>query len=117
MADAPRKVARRPYRPAGRNSEARRLYYTAAWRRIRATHLAGSPLCVACMREGRPVNATDVDHVSPHKGKHHIFYDANNLQSLCHACHSRKTATEDGGFGRVRHNEAGEGKKLPTGGR
>ena len=72
---------------------------------------------MACMREGRPVNATDVDHVRPHKGKQQPFFDATNLQSLCHACHSRKTATEDGGFGRARHNEAGEVKKLPTGGR
>jgi 5-methylcytosine-specific restriction protein A len=29
------------------------------------------------------------------------FWDfANNVQGLCHSCHSRKTATEDGGFGR-----------------
>ena len=110
MADAPRRVSRRPYRATGRCAEARRLYYTAAWQRIRATHLSSSPLCVVCITEGRPVAATDVDHVRPHQGNHQLFFDATNLQSLCHACHSRKTATEDGGFGRARRNEAGEGK-------
>ena len=29
-----------------------------------------------------------------------LLYDERNLQALCHECHSRKTATEDGGFGR-----------------
>ena len=28
-----------------------------------------------------------------------LLYDERNLQALCHECHSRKTATEDGGFG------------------
>ena len=43
--------------------------------------------------------ATDVDHIVPHRGDARLLYDENNLQSLCKSCHSRKTATEDGGFG------------------
>jgi 5-methylcytosine-specific restriction protein A len=30
------------------------------------------------------------------------FWDWDNLSALCHACHSRKTATQDGGFGHPR---------------
>ncbi len=26
-------------------------------------------------------------------------YEFDNLQSMCHSCHSRKTVTTDGGFG------------------
>ena len=36
----------------------------------------------------------------PHKGDRSLLYDERNLQALCHECHSRKTVTEDGGFGR-----------------
>jgi 5-methylcytosine-specific restriction protein A len=52
-----------------------------------------------CVREGRLTVATDVDHIVPHKGPTDpAFYALANLQSLCHACHSRKTATIDSGF-------------------
>jgi 5-methylcytosine-specific restriction protein A len=44
--------------------------------------------------------AQDVDHKVPLRdgGTHHW----SNLQALCHRCHSRKTAREDGRFGAVR---------------
>ena len=38
--------------------------------------------------------ATDVDHVEDHKGNWEKFIDRDNLQSLCHRCHSRKTMRE-----------------------
>jgi 5-methylcytosine-specific restriction protein A len=28
-----------------------------------------------------------------------LFWDQSNWQPLCHTCHSKKTAREDGGFG------------------
>ena len=31
----------------------------------------------------------------------YAMWDEENLQALCHACHSRKTAAEDGGFGNI----------------
>lgn len=43
---------------------------------------------------GRPARATDVDHIRPHNGDWSVFTDRNNLQSLCHACHSAKTMRE-----------------------
>lgn len=45
---------------------------------------------------------TDVDHIVPHRGDPELLYDEANLQSLCHECHSKKTAREDGGFGNGR---------------
>jgi 5-methylcytosine-specific restriction protein A len=58
-----------------------------------------------CQAEGHTVSATDVDHITPHKGNKELFYDVSNLQSLCHSHHSQKTAKEDGGFGnKIRGN-------------
>ena len=72
--------------------------YGRAWQRTRLTILAGSPLCVVCLAAGIEKTATDVDHITPKaRGGRDEF---SNLQSLCHECHSEKTAREDGGFGR-----------------
>jgi 5-methylcytosine-specific restriction protein A len=43
--------------------------------------------------------ATDVDHIRRVSGADDpLFWDASNHQPVCHSCHSRKTATMDGGF-------------------
>ncbi|AVU01202.1 HNH endonuclease [Xanthomonas oryzae pv. oryzae] len=93
----------KPYKEDSKQAQrrqARRALPTNAtqWRRLRAAHLAAEPLCRQCAGVGRVVAATDVDHIDG--------YDSNNapenLQSLCHACHSRKTAKENGGFGTSR---------------
>ena len=48
---------------------------------------------------GRP--STDVDHIIPIEGqKDPLFFDVENVQALCHSCHSKKTASIDGGYGR-----------------
>jgi 5-methylcytosine-specific restriction protein A len=79
--------------------------YGAAWQKARAAYLAKHPLCRDIHRShaGRVVLATDVDHIVPHRGDKSLFWDSSNWQPLCHECHSRKTALEDGGFGRYRH--------------
>ncbi len=64
--------------------------YDANWRRLRASFLAQHPLCVACEAIGRTVVATDVDHIVPRRAGGSDRDE--NLQPLCHACHSRKTA-------------------------
>jgi 5-methylcytosine-specific restriction protein A len=69
--------------------------YGARWRRARAYYLAQHPICVRCGDI-----ATVVDHSTPHKGDTVLFWDKSNWQSLCKQCHDRKTAIEDGGFGR-----------------
>lgn len=75
--------------------------YDATWQRLRLMYLRDNPLCVECERQGEIVAATDVDHITPiASGGERL--DESNLQSLCRSCHSRKTVTEDGGFGRNR---------------
>ena len=78
------------------NSSARG--YGHAWRtRVRPAALAREPLCRFCLEQGRTVQATEVDHVDGNSRNN----DPANLRCLCHACHSRRTAT-DQAWGRGR---------------
>lgn len=75
--------------------------YGSRWRSARAAYLASNPLCVRCHAEGRVTEANEVDHIIPHKGNTELFWDSSgNWQSLCADCHRKKTAREDGAFGR-----------------
>ena len=78
--------------------------YGQAWRKLREQVLREEPLCKICLMQGAVTPATDVDHKIP---KSMGGTDARtNLQSLCSTCHSRKTATEDGGYGNERSSYA-----------
>lgn len=74
--------------------------YTWAWRQAALRYLRENPLCAACKRKGLLELATEVDHIVPHKGDQKLFWDRKNWQGLSKRCHSIKTATEDGGYGR-----------------
>lgn len=82
----------------------RALYNTAAWKRLRKFKLARNYCCECerCAKAGRRLIATVVDHRQPHRGDPALFYDLENLQSMSKACHDRKTASQDGGFGNRR---------------
>ena len=68
--------------------------YGRRWRRLRLLILRAYPLCIV---EDCDEAATDVDHIIPlAEGGND---SAENLQALCHAHHSRKTAMSDGGWG------------------
>jgi len=78
----------------------RRLYDTVRWHWVRLNVLARDRICVHCRRWA----AQECDHIIPakkyielHGGDLNRFYDESNLQGLCKSCHSKKTATEDGG--------------------
>ena len=74
-----------------------RFYDKSLWRdRIRPHQLRLHPLCADCVVQGMIVAATDVEHIDGNTGNNH----PDNLNSLCHSCHSKKTARQDGSFGR-----------------
>lgn len=79
--------------------EYRKLYKTARWARMRATHLRDHPLCAFCWRAWRRETLAEVlDHITPHKGDLTLFYDRDNVQSLCKRCHDSVKQREERGF-------------------
>ncbi|KKN04348.1 hypothetical protein LCGC14_1098270 [marine sediment metagenome] len=93
--DPERKADRERQRRQRRGS---RPYDRAKWKRLRKMVLARDPLCVECETQGRVEASTHVDHITAlcEGGTDHM----GNLQGLCASCHNRKTAMQDGGFGR-----------------
>jgi 5-methylcytosine-specific restriction protein A len=96
LSHAQRMRAAAPTKPDDRESAAARGY-GHRWRKLRLMHLRAHPMC---QHPGCEKAASDVDHVVP-RARGGDDRDAN-LQSLCHAHHSEKTAREDGGFGHGR---------------
>ena len=69
------------------------MYRTDKWlRELRPEQLLREPFCRECSKRGIRTRATDVDHIVDHKGDWDVFCYPSNLESLCHSCHSRKTA-------------------------
>lgn len=100
----------------GKSAEARRRErqretsaqrgYNYKWQQASKGFLVKHPLCAEHERCGEVAAATEVDHIVPHKGDMVLFWDRSNWQALCHSCHSRKTASEDGGWGNPSRNRA-----------
>lgn len=92
---APVRAGANAFKPAAAEREsAAARGYDRKWRFVRAKFLRAHPNC-AC-----GAAATDVDHVLPlASGGTHAW---SNLRALCRPCHSRKTATVDGGFGNAK---------------
>lgn len=90
--------------------------YGYRWQKAREGYLRSNPLCVDHKQRGQYVQATVVDHKVPHRldeargsgdaeriaKAQALFWDHDNWQSLCKACHDQKTAREDGAFGNPR---------------
>lgn len=74
--------------------------YNYSWSKYSKQFRKENPLCVMCEKEGIVTLADCVDHIVPVSGQEDpLFWQASNHQSLCHSCHSVKTAKEDGGYG------------------
>lgn len=71
-------------------------YTSGKWRGLRAVYLREHPVC----RCGQA--ATEVHHLVPVRLDPSLAYEWKNLEALCKTCHSRHTATRDGGYGRTR---------------
>lgn len=66
--------------------------YGRNWQALREMILSAEPLCRECAKQGLVIVATEVDHIIPKKQGGEDSED--NLQPLCHSCHSRKTMRE-----------------------
>ena len=89
----------------------RHLYNRAAWKRLAKAHKAREPLCRYCLNRGfandgsltssgapqdNPRRRHNVsDHIIPHKGDEVLFFDPENLQTLCPDDHDRNKQREE----------------------
>ena len=93
-------------RAKGLGAEARKTStqrgYGYRWQRASAAWLLAHPIAVDWFGDHKGViyAAEVVDHIIPHKGDMKLFWDPDNWQGLTKTDHDRKTAVEDGGFGR-----------------
>ena len=77
--------------------------YGYKWQQAREQFLREHPLCECpdCQAgKLRVTVATVVDHRIPHKGDKKLFWDRKNWQAMSKPCHDKKTAKEDGRWGR-----------------
>lgn len=78
-----------------RHDTARCSFYSSKeWRRLRAAKISANSLCEQCLKRGRMVKANTADHIQPIVDRPDLALRWENLQSLCHRCHSSKTASE-----------------------
>jgi 5-methylcytosine-specific restriction endonuclease McrA len=75
----------------------RHLYGRSRWKRLRHVQLSEQPLCVYCLTQDIVEVATIVDHRTPHKGDEELFFDPDNLQSLCKRHHDSTKQMEEHG--------------------
>lgn len=91
-----RRDANRHWDKHRKDKEARKMYSTPQWRELRRRTLQAHPACVLCLkRDGRVVPATICDHIRPHKGDAELFFDPDNVQSLCRLCHDSAKRREE----------------------
>lgn len=97
-----RELARQKDVDGRRAPETRGFYSTPRWRDLRARVISEQPRC-PCGGLTRYA-----DHIVPWMSgptpeeRDRLKWDRGNLQGLCASCHSRKTASTDGGFGNRR---------------
>ena len=78
------------------------LYKSKQWQSLRARQLRNEQLCQCPHHQAKDPEAIAnvVDHIIPHRGDRHKFYDFSNLQSMTKQCHDKfKQSLEKGGRG------------------
>lgn len=81
------------------------LYRRQRWRKLRLRQLQAQPLCAFCLERGTYTQASVADHKIAHRGNETLFWDEENLQSLCKPCHdSEKQRDERSTKARIGHD-------------
>ena len=75
------------------------FYVSPEWRRVRDKRLkADRYICqecgVVCLGKRRNKPAPQVDHIKPRKTHPALELDMDNLRTLCHPCHSKRTRAD-----------------------
>jgi len=75
----------------------RQWYSSRQWRALRAAQFRREPHCRFCRAMGRATLATIVDHARPHRGDLGLFFDPENLVSLCKPHHDTTKQRQEHG--------------------
>ena len=68
------------------------MYSYPRSKQIRKVQLENHPWCENCqLVDNVNIPAEVVDHITPHRGDRNLFFDTDNIQSLCKECHDLKT--------------------------
>lgn len=92
-------------------AEVRRWYGSAEWRKLRRrvfnrdAYLCQMPGCGRLCVPGHPKIPPIGDHKVPHRRRRELFFDEENVQTLCKPCHDSRKQREEA---RARR-EGGEG--------
>ena len=77
-----------------RNPHYIKMINSNKWKLLRTRKMQSSPICEVCEANGLSTLATEVHHkipvesVSHELGMKQLMFSYDNLQSLCHSCHS-----------------------------
>ena len=87
---------------SGRMNNGHKWYRTAAWQRLRRRIFVRDRYICAicgslCTGQGRSKRAPIADHIIPHKGNRALFWNEENIQTLCYSCHSRHKQRQEAG--------------------
>ena len=83
-----------------RDKKAAEFYKSVAWLKVRQQRLIKDKgLCQDCLEKKKISMATEVDHIIPVKVRWDLRLNLDNLRSLCHRCHMKKTAEDKKKYG------------------
>jgi 5-methylcytosine-specific restriction protein A len=83
----------REYNRFGRDPFLLELYSTGRWKKFRAWIRTSRILCERCKAEGRTTAGEQVHHKISPRVDMSLAFEPTNCELLCHACHSRETAS------------------------
>lgn len=75
----------------GMQSRESQQLYGWRWSKASKQFIREHPLCVECEGRGKTTASHCTDHIVPHRGNEVLFWDEDNWQALCRACHDAKT--------------------------
>jgi 5-methylcytosine-specific restriction protein A len=81
----------KPFEGAIRFNE--ELYKTSQWKTLRKKVLAEQPFCAKCGLSDKETKL-EVHHIIPARGNEGLFFDRDNLVSVCPICHKYLTNRE-----------------------
>ena len=88
-----RALAARPSKPF--ESAARSNYYgSSRWKALARQAVRETPCCEVCGASKADGAVLEAHHRRPPRGDEELFFDRENLQALCRACHRVVTARE-----------------------